>query len=197
MVDSGPMPPITPSVFMRCSSLDVLKTIYSRIGSRYRGSSLARRGILPRPSGSAVTPALLAGCRSMTSVSASKLRCLNPVDLLRIIQSAHESHPGKEPGGPEALELVEIPVPQPKANEAVVKIAAAGVNFIDVYHREGRYPVALPFVIGQEGAGMVSAVGAEVKSVKAGDRVAWTGIMGRMRNTSRSPPTAWSRFRRA
>ena len=57
-------------------------------------------------------------------------------------------------------------------------MAAAGVNFIDTYHREGRYPVALPFVIGQEGAGVVSAVGAEVKSVKAGDRVAWTGIMG-------------------
>jgi NADPH:quinone reductase len=84
----------------------------------------------------------------------------------------------KKPGGPDALELVEIPVPQPKPNEAVVKIAASGVNFIDVYHREGRYPVALPFVIGQEGAGVVSAVGAEVKSVKAGDRVAWAGVMG-------------------
>ena len=59
-----------------------------------------------------------------------------------------------------------------------MKVAAAGVNFIDVYHREGRYPVALPFVIGQEGAGVVSAVGAEVKSVKVGDRVAWSGIMG-------------------
>ncbi len=84
----------------------------------------------------------------------------------------------KKPGGPEALELVEIPVPQPKPNEAVVKVAASGVNFIDVYHREGRYPVALPFVIGQEGAGVVSAVGAEVKTVKAGDHVAWTSIMG-------------------
>jgi NADPH2:quinone reductase len=84
----------------------------------------------------------------------------------------------KKVGGPEALEVVDIPVPQPKPNEAVVKSAAAGVNFIDVYHREGRYPVPLPFVIGQEGAGVVSAVGAEVKSVKAGDRVAWTGIMG-------------------
>ena len=77
----------------------------------------------------------------------------------------------KKVGGPEALEVVDIPVPQPKPNEAVVKSAAAGVNFIDVYHREGRYPVPLPFVIGQEGAGVVSAVGAEVKSVKAGDRV--------------------------
>ena len=84
----------------------------------------------------------------------------------------------KKTGGPEALELVDIQVPQPKPNEAVVKTAASGVNFIDVYHREGRYPVALPFVIGQEGAGVVSAVGAEVKSVAAGDRVAWTGIMG-------------------
>lgn len=84
----------------------------------------------------------------------------------------------KKPGGPEALELVEIPVPQPKPIEAVVKVGASGVNFIDVYHREGRYPVALPFVIGQEGAGVVSSVGAEVRSVKAGDRVAWTSIMG-------------------
>jgi NADPH2:quinone reductase len=84
----------------------------------------------------------------------------------------------KKPGGPEALELVDIPVPQPKPNEAVVKTAASGVNFIDVYHREGRYPVPLPFVIGQEGSGVVSAVGAEVKSVKTGDRVAWTSIMG-------------------
>jgi NADPH2:quinone reductase len=73
----------------------------------------------------------------------------------------------KKVGGPEALELVDLPVPQPKAGEAVVKIAASGVNFIDVYHREGRYPVALPFVIGQEGAGVISAVGAEVKSVKS------------------------------
>jgi NADPH2:quinone reductase len=84
----------------------------------------------------------------------------------------------KKPGGPEALELVDVPVPQPKPNEAVVKIAASGVNFIDVYHREGRYPVPLPFVIGQEGAGTVSAVGAEAKSVKTADRVAWTSIMG-------------------
>ena len=53
----------------------------------------------------------------------------------------------KKTGGPEALELVDIQVPQPKPNEAVVKSAASGVNFIDVYHREGRYPIALPFVI--------------------------------------------------
>jgi NADPH2:quinone reductase len=84
----------------------------------------------------------------------------------------------RKTGGPEVLEVAELPVPQPKANEAVVKTAASGVNFVDVYHREGRYPNPLPFVVGQEGAGTISAVGAEVKSVKAGDRVAWTGIMG-------------------
>ena len=84
----------------------------------------------------------------------------------------------KQPGGAEALELVDIPEPHPKPNEAVVKVAAAGVNFIDVYQREGRYKVALPFVAGQEGAGAITAVGDQVKSLKAGDRVAWTGIQG-------------------
>jgi len=81
-------------------------------------------------------------------------------------------------GGPEALQLVDLPVPQPKPSEAVVKIAAAGVNFIDIYQREGRYKVALPFVLGQEGAGVVTAAGQEVKSVKPGDRVAWTSVLG-------------------
>ena len=84
----------------------------------------------------------------------------------------------KQPGGPEVLELVDVPVPEPKANEAVVKLAASGVNFIDVYQREGRYKVSLPFVVGQEGAGVVTTVGSNVTSLKAGDRVAWTGLLG-------------------
>jgi NADPH2:quinone reductase len=84
----------------------------------------------------------------------------------------------QQTGGPEALQLVDLPVPQPKSNEAVVKIAAAGINFIDIYQREGRYKVALPFVLGQEGAGTVTALGFEVKSVKPGDRVAWAGVLG-------------------
>jgi NADPH2:quinone reductase len=84
----------------------------------------------------------------------------------------------KQPGGPEVLQLVDLPIPQPKANEAVVKIAASGVNFIDVYQREGRYKVALPFVLGQEAAGTVTSVGSDVKSLKTGDRVAWSSILG-------------------
>jgi NADPH2:quinone reductase len=81
-------------------------------------------------------------------------------------------------GGPEVLTLVDLPVPKPKANEAVVKIAAIGVNFIDVYFREGRYPAPLPFIDGQEAAGTVTEVGSEVKTVKPGDRVAYTGVIG-------------------
>jgi NADPH:quinone reductase len=81
-------------------------------------------------------------------------------------------------GGPEVLTLVDLPVPKLKANEAVVKIAAIGVNFIDVYFREGRYPAPLPFIDGQEAAGTVTEVGNEVKTVKPGDRVAYTGVIG-------------------
>jgi NADPH2:quinone reductase len=81
-------------------------------------------------------------------------------------------------GGPEVLTLVDLPIPKPKPNEAIVKIAAAGVNFIDVYFREGRYPSPLPFVDGQEAAGTVTEVGSDVRSLKVGDRVAYTGAMG-------------------
>src|SRR6202140_2423016 len=84
----------------------------------------------------------------------------------------------KQPGGPEAMELVDLPVPQPKANEAVVKLSASGVNFIDVYFREGRNKAVPPFVLGQEGAGVVNAVGPDVTAVKNGDRLAWTGKSG-------------------
>ena len=81
-------------------------------------------------------------------------------------------------GGPEALVFEDIPQPTPKPNEAVVKVDAAGVNFIDIYQRTGIYKLALPTTLGLEGGGTVSAVGAEVKDVKAGDRVAWTSIPG-------------------
>jgi NADPH2:quinone reductase len=81
-------------------------------------------------------------------------------------------------GGPEVLNLVDLPVPLPKPNEAVLQIKAAGVNFIDVYYREGRYPAALPFVPGQEAAGVVTAIGSEVTGLKVGDRVAYSGALG-------------------
>jgi NADPH2:quinone reductase len=81
-------------------------------------------------------------------------------------------------GGPEVLTPVDIPIPKPKPNEVVVKVSAAGVNFIDVYFREGRYPIPLPFVNGQEASGIVSDVGSDVKSLKPGDRVAYAGVLG-------------------
>ena len=84
----------------------------------------------------------------------------------------------QQPGGVEALELVDLPIPKPRPNEAVVKIAASGVNFIDVYLREGRYKAPLPFVNGQEAAGVVAEVGANVKAVKPGDRVAYSSVLG-------------------
>jgi NADPH:quinone reductase len=81
-------------------------------------------------------------------------------------------------GGPEVLTVTDLPLPTPKPNEAVVKINTAGVNFIDVYFREGRYPAPLPFVVGMEAAGVVTSLGAEASGVKIGDRVAYTGILG-------------------
>ena len=84
----------------------------------------------------------------------------------------------RKTGGPEVLELVELAKPEPKAGEVLVKVEAAGVNFIDTYLREGRYPAPLPFVVGQEAAGVVAAVGDGVSQFKVGDRVAWTGTRG-------------------
>jgi NADPH2:quinone reductase len=81
-------------------------------------------------------------------------------------------------GGPEVLVLRELRTPTPGPGQALVKIDACGVNFIDVYLREGRYPAQLPFIPGQEAAGVVAAVGPEVRSVKVGDRVAWCGVPG-------------------
>src|SRR5881227_2105421 len=81
-------------------------------------------------------------------------------------------------GGPEVLTLVDLPIPDPKPNETVVQIKVAGVNFIDVYFREGRYPAPLPFIIGQEAAGSVVAVGSDVTTLRLGDRVAYSGTLG-------------------
>ncbi|MER6003337.1 quinone oxidoreductase [Nonomuraea angiospora] len=82
------------------------------------------------------------------------------------------------PGGPEVLEYVERPDPVPGEGEIVVDVAASGVNFIDIYHRSGAYPLDLPAPIGSEGAGTVSAVGPGVQGVAVGDTVAWANVLG-------------------
>ncbi len=81
-------------------------------------------------------------------------------------------------GGSDALTLVDLEVPRPGPDQALVKIAHAGVNFIDTYHRTGLYPLDLPLVIGLEGAGVIEAVGADVSDLGPGDRVAWSSVAG-------------------
>ena len=81
-----------------------------------------------------------------------------------------------ETGGPEVLRAATVDVPSPGPGQAVVDVAAAGVNFIDTYQRSGLYPVPLPFTPGSEGAGVVAAVGRGVRDVAVGDRVAWVGV---------------------
>ncbi|MFC4123131.1 quinone oxidoreductase family protein [Nonomuraea zeae] len=81
-------------------------------------------------------------------------------------------------GGPEVLKYVERPDPVPGAGEIVVDVAASGVNFIDIYHRSGAYPLSLPTTIGSEGAGTVSALGPGVQGVAVGDTVAWASVLG-------------------
>jgi NADPH2:quinone reductase len=84
----------------------------------------------------------------------------------------------KETGGPEKMELVEVPTPSPGPKQALVRIAASGVNFIDVYFRIGLYKSDLPMTLGSEAAGTVEAVGAEVTEVAPGDRVAYAMTRG-------------------
>jgi NADPH2:quinone reductase len=81
-------------------------------------------------------------------------------------------------GGPEALRFTDVPDPSPGAGQIVARVEAAGINFIDVYHRTGLYPNPLPLVPGMEGAGTVAAVGPGVTPWREGDRVAWTGVLG-------------------
>jgi NADPH2:quinone reductase len=95
---------------------------------------------------------------------------------MRAIQITHT-------GGAEVLQLRELPTPTPGPGEALIQIEACGVNFIDIYLREGRYASPLPFIPGQEAAGVVLALGPDTASVdaapvKVGDRVAWCGVPG-------------------
>jgi NADPH2:quinone reductase len=81
-------------------------------------------------------------------------------------------------GGPEVLKYEDLPTPTPGANDALIKTSFCGVNFIDIYYRQGLYKSALPFTLGNEASGIVESVGDQVKDVRTGDRVAFTTTLG-------------------
>jgi NADPH2:quinone reductase len=83
-----------------------------------------------------------------------------------------------EYGSPEVMQLEDLPTPRPGEGEALVRLEAAGVNFVDVYQRSGVYKRPLPLALGLEGAGVVEVVGSGVTTVRAGDRVAWSSVPG-------------------
>jgi len=90
-------------------------------------------------------------------------------------------------GGPDTLRLAEVPDPFPESGEILVRVEAAGVNFIDTYHRTGLYPNPLPFVPGLEGAGVVTARARDVELFREGDRVAWSSALGSYAESLRLP----------
>ena len=90
-------------------------------------------------------------------------------------------------GSPDALTLADVPIPTPGPTDVLVKVAASGVNFIDVYFRTGQYTVPLPATIGSEAAGVVHAVGAEVREFAPGDRVAYVMVRGSYAEYARVP----------
>jgi NADPH2:quinone reductase len=92
-----------------------------------------------------------------------------------------------EYGGPEVLEWVSLDDPTPGPDDVVVDLGAAGVNFVDVYQRTGLYPMSLPFTPGSEGAGVVRAVGAQVRRLAVGDTVAWSAAIGSYAEKVRVP----------
>lgn len=91
-------------------------------------------------------------------------------------------------GGPEVMEFAEHPEPSHSDAQVVIDVTAAGVNFIDTYHRTGLYPMEMPFTPGLEGAGTISSAGASVSDFAVGDRVAWTGSIGSYATTMVADP---------
>jgi NADPH:quinone reductase len=81
-------------------------------------------------------------------------------------------------GGPEMMQVEELPTPEPGQGQVRVRVAAAGVNFIDIYHRSGQYKVPLPFALGRDGAGTIDKVGPGVTELSEGQPVAWAGVGG-------------------
>ena len=100
-------------------------------------------------------------------------------------------------GGPENLQLLEMPEPAPRAGEALLKLEYAGVNFIDIYMRSGRYArsntykTPLPMIIGMEGGGTVAALGEGVSELKEGDRVAYCIVRGSYAPLAAVPAGSW------
>lgn len=83
-----------------------------------------------------------------------------------------------QPGGPEAMQLEDIPTPTPGEGQALVRLLAIGVNFIDTYKRSGLYAVPTPFIVGEEGAGVVEAVGPGVEDIRPGEVVVYSNVQG-------------------
>ena len=117
-----------------------------------------------------------------SSFRVARIHPLTPGLLTRLDQQLSDSIMMKAirvhaHGGPEVLQLEEVPIPAIASDEVLIRVHAAGVNFLDVYQRTGLYKVALPFTPGMEGAGVVEKAGAET-ALKPGDRVAWTQYPG-------------------
>ena len=93
----------------------------------------------------------------------------------------------REPGGPEKMELGDVPTPRPGPKQALVRVAASGVNFIDVYFRSGLYKADSPITLGSEAAGTVDAIGPDVTEVAPGDRVAYAMVRGSYAGTTIVP----------
>src|SRR5580658_3070353 len=81
-------------------------------------------------------------------------------------------------GGPEVLQLAELPIPQPGPGQVLIRVESAGVNFIEIYFRKGVYKASLPLVLGSEAAGTVEELGPGVTGFEAGDAVASVGVLG-------------------
>jgi NADPH:quinone reductase len=84
----------------------------------------------------------------------------------------------RQTGAPEVMQVRELPIPEPQLGQVLIRVAASGVNFIDLYVREGRYGNQTPFTPGQEAAGTIVAVGPGVVDLEVGERVAWCSILG-------------------
>src|SRR5580692_10851850 len=84
----------------------------------------------------------------------------------------------RETGGPEVLELVELPIPQPGPGQVLIRVEATGLNFIEIYFRKGVYKAALPLIPGSEAAGTVEELGPGVTGFEAGDAVASVSVLG-------------------